>query len=813
MFAEVVLTKNSKAIDMAFTYSIPDELIDVLKIGDKVIVPFGQGSTLTEGFVINLSDTCEYKRLKPIKQLVDDIALSIEAVELVNWMRKEYLCTYSEALTTIVPVGTKLIRKTSYKFLKEPTTKKLTGKQNELLSFIRENVEVEEKIIKELKLYAYIKELISSKYIKKIDLFTQDINITYKKMVESLIEEHSLEENLRKLPKRALKQKQVLKFISDVHVCDVSLLTRELKCTKSILDKLEAMQLIKVYEIEKSRKPDILKTQKIKFENPLTEEQTSVYLEVEKNIISSKYDTFLLHGVTGSGKTEVYMKLAERVMKDGKQAIILVPEISLTPQIVAKFLKRFGDKIAIMHSKVSPGERFDQYRSIQAGDVSIIIGARSAIFSPCIDLGIIIIDEEHESTYKSESNPKYNTIEVAQYIGRRDEIPVVLASATPNLISYYNAEQGNYKLLEIKNRFNNYKLPEVSLVDMREELVSGNKSIFSELLLEKMHETLEKKEQIILFYNRKGYSTFVSCRMCGYALKCPNCDIALTYHHKNKKAKCSYCDYVIQVPKQCPECQSKYFKYFGTGTEKVEEMIANHFPKARIGRLDSESTSKKGSLESIIENVEAGEIDILIGTQMVTKGLDFKNVTLVGALSADMSLNLPDYRAPEKTFQLLTQVAGRAGRGEKAGEVIIQTYVPENYAVYNSVNHDYHSFYNDEKQLREIFNYPPFKEIISILIVGENENNTIRSSHNLFKELERFVYKKINPEDMSMLGPNPAIFSKINNKYRWQIILKFDKMDLVMIKNILHYVCIKNRDIVVLGDVYISININPMSLL
>ncbi len=813
MFAEIVLTKNTKAIDMAFTYRVPEEFIGIIKIGHKVIVPFGIGSILSEGYVIKLVDKCDLKSIKSINQIIEDVLLSKNAIDLVHWMKEEYLCSFSEAISAIVPSGTKLNRKTTYEYLKHPVKKVLKVKQLELLNILKEHGSVNEDIVKEKKLYIHLKDLINSKYVKKHVVFSRDVNITFKRIVTCLINNDELLHSLGKLSKQAIKQRQVLKFICEVRTCDVALLNRELKANKSVLDKLVALSFIKIEQVEKSRKPDVLKEIQKELKNSLTYEQDEAYKAIEKSIEKNIYETFLIHGVTGSGKTEVYMQLAERVIKENKQVIILVPEISLTPQIVAKFIKRFGSVIAIMHSKVSQGERFDQYRSIQAGEVSIIIGARSAIFSPCSNLGLIIIDEEHENTYKSDSNPKYSTIEVAEYLARRSEIPLVLASATPSVNSYYKAEIGEYKLLEIKRRFNNFNMPKVSLIDMREELVSGNKSIFSELLIDKINEKLEKKEQIILFYNRKGYSTFVSCRMCGHALKCPRCDIALTYHHHSKTAKCSYCDFNIKVLKNCPECSSTYFKYFGAGTEKVEEMLTAHFPEANIARLDSETTSKKGSLESIIKNVELGKIDILLGTQMVTKGLDFKNVTLVGALSADMSLNLPDYRAPEKTFQLLTQVAGRAGRGEKPGEVVIQTYSPENYAVYNSIDHDYLSFYREEKQMRDLYGYPPYKELISILVVGSNEDNLIRSAHNLHREIERFIKKKVDPDHIDILGPNPAVFTKLNNKYRWQIIIKFDKIDLNIIRNILHFVCVKNKNKVVLNDVYISININPMSLL
>lgn len=802
MFAEIILTKNTKAIDMAFTYAIPEDMN--VRVGQRVIVPFGIGNRLTEGFVIGLCESAEI-RTKAIHQVVPGLSLSEQQITLVKFLKDTYLASYSEALTTIVPSGTKLSKSVTFYKIKD---EEVSNKQQELLDFLScEKDEVE--LLKHFQ-SNMIRSLEKKGLIKKRESFKQDVNIQYKKVVYANIDASELEKSKKKLTKTATKQKQVLDFIVDVSVVDLAFLRREFKVSNKAIDKLLSLNFIKIEEEEKYRKPDALKKKYIIQKHALNEEQKVVFNRVKDRI--SSHHKYLLHGVTGSGKTEVYMALAEEVLALGKQVIMLVPEIALTPQMVGKFLKRFGNHIGVIHSKMSPGERYDTYRAIESGLVSVVIGARSAIFSPCPNLGLVIIDEEHESTYKSDTNPKYSTQEVAEKITGDLHIPLIVASATPSITTYYQSDW-DYDLLELKNRYNEGPMPPVYLVDMREELMSGNKSMFSELLIEKIQEKLEKKEQIILFYNRKGHSTFVSCRMCGYALKCPNCDIALTYHHHNKEAKCSYCDYKIKVPKHCPECDSTYFKYFGTGTEKIETMLNELFPQARIGRLDSESTSRKGQLEKIIDQVEQGKIDILIGTQMVTKGLDFLNVTLVGALSADISLNLPDYRAPEKTFQLLTQVAGRAGRGEKAGEVIIQTYTPEHYAIVNAVEHDYHSFYKEECALREAFHYPPYKEIVNILIVGENEDNLIRSAHNLSQEITRFIYTRIKKENIEILGPNPALFSKINKKYRWQIILKFDKMDMLLMKNILHYVCIKHKDKVVMSDVYISININPMSLL
>lgn len=801
MFAQVILTKHAKAIDMAFTYKVPDNLMNSIQVGQKVIVPFGIGNQRTESFIIDLLYETDQKRLKTIQQIVYGFSLTIHQVALIQWMKETYLCTYSEALGAVVPSKTKLIKQVSYSWIGEP------DENNELYEKMKEPID--EQLVADLGLQNKIRQLMKKGYVKRQEFFQYDMKTQYKQVVY-VNDNISLDNGLALLSKRATKQQEILSFLHEVKSCDVSLLNKELKCSKNVLDKLVELELIRMTTEEKFRKPDILLRNHDHVKYPLSKEQEKVFDEVIKGLGHSR--KYLLHGITGSGKTEVYMTLAEAVIQQNQQIIILVPEIALTPQMVSKFIKRFGASIAIMHSKVSPGERYDQYRMIQEGIVDIIIGARSAIFSPCPNLGMVILDEEHEQTYKSESNPKYHTIDVAEFLSERLKIPMILASATPSLNTYSRIGQ-DYELLELMKRFNEQSLPPVHLVDMREELMAGNKTMFSELLIHKIQDRLIKKEQVILFYNRKGFSTFVSCRSCGYALKCPRCDIALTYHHREGSAKCSYCDYQVKVPKVCPECKSSYFKYFGAGTEKIESLLQEIFPEARIGRLDAESTRRKGSLEKIIEDVENHKIDILVGTQMVTKGLDFKNVTLVGALSADMTLNLPDYKAPEKTFQLLTQVAGRAGRGDKMGEMIIQTYVPDHYAIVASVNQDYFSFYDEEMKIRELFQYPPHKEMVSILIMGENEQHVIASAHNLYHELSRFIYKKMVPDHVEILGPNPALFQKLNNKYRWQIILKFGKMDMVLMRNILHYVCIQHRDQVVRHDVYMNININPMSLL
>ncbi len=431
-------------------------------------------------------------------------------------------------------------------------------------------------------------------------------------------------------------------------------------------------------------------------------------------ILNSNRKLFLIHGVTGSGKTEIYMHLVKKLMEKDKDSIILVPEISLTPQMVERFKGRFGKNIAVFHSKLSDGERFDEWMRVKRGEVKVAIGARSAVFLPFKNLGSIIIDEEHESSYKSDSNPKYNARDIAELRCMNEGCKIILGSATPSLETYYRSKNKIIDLITIKERIEGASMPEVKIVDMREELMSGNKSIFSRELFEDISTRLEKKEQIILFLNRRGFSTFVSCRECGYVFKCKNCDISLTYHNRDSSLRCHYCGASMRIPKQCPKCNSKYVKYFGAGTEKVEKAIKKYFPEVRTLRMDLDTTRTKNAYENIYNTFKKGEADILIGTQMIAKGLDFENVTLVGVLAADMSLNLPDYRSGERTFQLITQVSGRAGRGKKQGKVLIQSYNPENYSITSAAKNDYEGFYNKEIKIRKDMDYPPFSKILLI---------------------------------------------------------------------------------------------------
>lgn len=542
----------------------------------------------------------------------------------------------------------------------------------------------------------------------------------------------------------------------------------------------------------------------------LTSEQSNALDKIMPFIQRQEHKTFLIHGVTSSGKTEIYMRVIEECLARGRTAIMLVPEISLTTQTIERFIGRFGlENMAVLHSKLSLGERYDEWMRVKNGSVKILIGARSGVFGPLENIGAIILDEEHESTYKSDMTPKYETAEVAINRAKMDQGIVLLGSATPSMVSYFKAEQGIYDKIVLKERYNKADMPQVEIVDMREELKNGNKTIFSVALYNHMKACLEKKKQIILFLNRRGYSTFISCRTCGYVMKCKECGISLTYHKLQDEAVCHFCGYREKVPKLCPECQGKYIRHFGTGTEKVEEAATEFFPDSVIERLDLDTVKKKGSIDKILTRFKKGQTDILIGTQLVAKGLDFANVGLVGIIAADITLNIADFRAPERTFQLITQAAGRTGRGDEKGNVVIQSYSPDHYAIQAASKHDYENFYQTESMLRSVLLYPPYSDLIQIVLSSESEQEAHEQST---KVSENFIRMAGMESERYVFGPQPAPMNKVNGQYRYQILIKcmeVNKNKYLQIINELKLGISTNK-----GAKYlISIDINPYSFL
>lgn len=507
----------------------------------------------------------------------------------------------------------------------------------------------------------------------------------------------------------------------------------------------------------------------------LTLQQAQILQRIGEAAKAKKHMRFLLHGVTGSGKTEIYIRAAQQVLEQGRNVIVLVPEIALTGQIIDRFIGRFGSgKVAVLHSKLSLGERYDQWKKVRDGcdgDGQIVIGARSAVFAPLENIGLIVIDEEHETTYKSDHTPKYDTIEVAlKRVQDKDNNGILLlGSATPSVVSYQRAQEGIYELLELTERYNKVVLPEISIVDMREELKRGNRSIISSELCSKMKDTLEAGRQVILFLNRRGYSTFVSCRECGYVARCPGCGLSLTYHKAGGQAVCHYCGYHEPAPNKCPECGSKYIRYFGSGTEKLEEAVSDLFPEYAAERLDLDTVKRKGELTRKLKAFRSGKTQILIGTQIIAKGLDFRNVGLSGIVSADVSLNIPDFRSPERTFQLITQAAGRAGRGDSQGHVVIQTYSPEHYAVAFASQHDYKGFFETEKQLRAYMGYPPYSDLFQIVFTAKREDVAKDGAESWYKRIRGRMAR----EDQEMVfPPQQAYLGKIKDIYRYSMLIK-----------------------------------------
>ena len=608
------------------------------------------------------------------------------------------------------------------------------------------------------------------------------------------------------------KQKEIVNFLKNNDRVEINDLIDILKASKQSILSLQNKNLIDIKLEDYYRNP----------ENAYTLEQKEIYLnEEQKNacnkVISEMFDqnkkTYMLHGVTGSGKTEVYMEIIDYALSQGLDSIVLVPEIALTPQTITRFKNRFGDIVGVFHSQLSEGQKHDVYKAIKSGNIRILIGARSALFAHFNSLGVIIIDEFHETSYKSEKNPKFSAIEVAKFIANKNNISLVLGSATPSIDEYYKAKNGEYNLIEIKQRANKNPLPKIEVVDMKEELNKGNKSIFSFKLQDEIKQAIKNNNQVILFLNRRGYASFVSCRSCGYVFQCENCDISLTYHKGKNIGRCHYCGYEREIPKECPECSSIYVKPFGVGTQKIEEELKVIFPELKVLRMDKDTTSKKGSLEEILNKFKNKEADILIGTQMLSKGLDFDNVTLVGILSADMILNFPDFKSFETTFQLITQVSGRAGRSDKEGKVVLQTYDTDHYSIRRAINYDFEGFYEDEIKIRKAFGYAPFNNMISVVVSGENENLVKKNIQNMYDSIIYLLKGRGITDFEFILGPNPCSISKINQNYRWQILFKDDNIEINLLKGIIKYICITKRDVVFSKEINISIDINPNSVL
>lgn len=627
-----------------------------------------------------------------------------------------------------------------------------------------------------------------------------------RKTVKLLLNEAQAQQKLALFESKHYKAKaRLLRELIAQKEIDYTMVTQKLNVSAATIRNLQEQQILQIETTTCYRNPVQHLTQE-GYHLTLNENQTQVVNRITEDMDSGHPKTYLLKGVTGSGKTEVYMELIAHVLAAGRQAIVLIPEIALTYQTVMRFYNRFGDRVSIMNSRLSQGERYDQYERAKAGEIDIMIGPRSALFTPFERLGLIIIDEEHENSYKSETSPRYHAREVAIERARINHAVVVLGSATPSIDSYYMAQTGRYQLLEMTQRVKNQALPTCEVVDLRQELRDGNRSILSKRLQELMEERLEKKQQTMLFLNRRGVSGFISCRACGYVVKCPHCDVSLSQHAGGRMV-CHYCGYEERQPKVCPSCGSKYLGGFKAGTQKIEMLVKQRFPKARVLRMDFDTTRTKDSYEKILQAFANQEADILIGTQMIVKGHDFPNVTLVGVLAADMSLHVADYHAAERTFQLLTQAVGRAGRGQLPGQAVIQTYDPEHFAIQTAKAQDYEAFYQHEIAYRKMMHYPPIWNMLLVHCMGKNEQIAQQTAQLMADKLQSAIKRSGKP--VLLVGPADATIAKVNDIYRKVLYMKAaDYQTLVALKDALEQFGKKTN---AFSNVTIQFDFNPSS--
>ena len=715
MFANIIVDITHEKLDKIFQYRVPSHMEGELSIGMEVLVPFGKGNRMTKGYVVDFSENCDYD-LSKVKEIAE-ISRKGMAIE---------------------------------------------GKLVALAAWMKEHYGGT--MIQALKTVLPIKQKEQAKVKKKVRLLLNE-------------EEGKIKLDFY-LHKNQKARARLLAALLDEPVLDYELINKKLNITLNVVRALEEQGVLSIESEQVYRNPIQNRKQQVK-DICYTDEQKNAIECFWGDYQKQQYGTYLIHGVTGSGKTEVYMEMIARVAAKGRQAIVLIPEIALTFQTVMRFYRRFGDRVSIMNSRLSAGERYDQMMRAKAGEIDVMIGPRSALFTPFPNLGLIVIDEEHENTYKSEQIPRYHARETAIARAKLEQASVILGSATPSVEAMYRAKHGEYKLLELHKRSGNQEMAQVHVVDLRKELRDGNRSILSRKLQQMIADRLQKKEQIMLFLNRRGYAGFISCRECGFVVKCPHCDVSLSYH-RNGKMVCHYCGYEQERVQICPECGSRHIGEFKAGTQQIEEVVKKHFPEARVLRMDLDTTRSKDGHEKILAAFANEEADILVGTQMIVKGHDFPNVTLVGILAADMSLYSNDYRAGERTFQLLTQAAGRAGRGTKKGEALIQTYSPDHYAIVTAAAQDYEAFYEEEIHYRELMGYPPVDNLLAILVSCEKEALLETGC----KYLKEFAVRIRGAEEVAIIGPASPGIGKINDVYRKVLYLKTEKYDtLIKMKN------------------------------
>ncbi len=804
LVAEVVLDGAAGSFDKCYTYAIPKNICKSAKAGCRVTVPFGKGNIKKQGMILSVFEGEITTKTKEILSVTDqEPILNDEMIKMCKWLKTQVFCTYFDAIHTMLPTGLNYLLTDYYSVNSEFISVSLLNEnEKEIYAFLQNNGELPFKKIYES--FSNAKELLDSLCEKQALIKNQ---VPTRRMQDLTRRWVKINTDKNELVKLTVRQQEIYDIVDAAGSVSVRELQYFTGVSTSVINSLEKKGVLELFEKQEFRLPYVANAKPKREEIILTNAQKTAFDGLLNLTNSNVGETALLYGVTGSGKTKVFLSLVDEVSARGEGVIIMVPEIALTPQMIKIFSERYGSKIAVFHSAMSLGQRMDEYNRIKQGKALIAIGTRSAVFAPFSKLGLIIIDEEQEHTYKSEKSPRFHARDVARFRAKFHNCLLCLASATPSVESYSCALSGKYKLFTIKERYGNAVLPQVSLVDMRKELSDGNSSDISRELALRIGEALDNKKQAIILLNRRGHNTYVSCSSCGWVASCENCSISLTYHSANKRLMCHYCNASHELPKRCPECGSEFFRFSGSGTQKLEEELNLLFPDARILRLDADSTMARDSYSNYLTAFANGEYDIMLGTQMVAKGLDFPQVTVVGVIGADRALYSDDYRGYERTFSLLTQVVGRAGRAENPGIAVIQTNDTENNIITLAQNQDYDAFFNEEILNRKLMIFPPYCDICMIYVQSFDNsiaNDTIRE---IFTNIKDLVAGEFSDIKLIILGPAAATVSKVNNKYRYRIIIKT--------KNTTSFreMITKATDVKLKKDTYIGVDINPETII
>ena len=763
-------------LDKPYDYAVSDDLADKIKPGCRVLVPFGAGNKKRQGVVLQAARSGEADKLKAVFAVLDSAPLlNNEMLQLAQFMRQKYFCTTFDAVKLMLPAGMNFKLQEQFKIASLPAQMEALGRdklEQNILAYLQKE---ESWVSKERLLNKFGASAIGGLKVLESDGLLEKKEVEKRTLADAKVKMVKLKMDSIEDVKLTPKQKVVCEALQEkAAAMSLKELMYFTGVGVSVVDNLARKGIVEYFEDTVYRDPYKNVTfSQVDEEIVLTEEQAAAYESIRAAYESGEYQVSLLYGVTGSGKTSVFMRLIQDVVARGENVIVMVPEIALTPQMVAIFKGRFGDKVAVFHSGLSQAERLDEYKRVKDGLVSVVIGTRSAVFAPFENVGLIIIDEEQESSYKSDATPRYHAREVAKMRCAYHKCLLLLASATPSVESFFWARQQKYSVNILRKRYAGANLPEVSIVDMNKELEAGNCSAFSRELDDKLRENLERGKQSILLLNRRGYNTLVLCDACSQVVTCPSCSISLTYHAANKKLMCHYCGFAMDITGKCPACHERHLKYRGEGTQRIEEALKERFPQARVLRMDTDAMMSKFAYEEKLRDFEGGKYDIMLGTQMVAKGLNFPNVTLVGVLSADQALYSGDFRSYERTFSLLTQVVGRAGRASDKGHAVIQTFTPENPVIKLAALQDYESFYNDEVSLRKAMLYPPFARLCVVGFSGEREIKVLNAAVEFFKILKAKVRQEYSTLAVKILGPAPAQILKVSNKFRYKIIMKF----------------------------------------